>query len=388
MRLSRQSVAELTLPSGRPYVIVWDSVQPGFGVRVNAGNKTWVVQYRFEGQSRRQTLGRVGVVTLDQAREAARKILASVQLGSDPKPSPSQVDGAIPSLTVGDLADRYLRHRKSRLKPRSLEEVTRHLKSHWRALENVDLKNVTRAAISARLEEISDDSGPIASNRARAAISAMFNYALAMGLAESNPVVGTLKHGREIARDRVLSDLELRAVWQAGENSEHGRIVRLLMLLGQRREEVAAMRWSELDLDARLWAIPRERTKNRLAHEVPLSDMAISILNQQPRLYNRDLVFGSGTGGFSGWSKAKKKLDDRIAKGGQSMSPWRLHDLRRTAATKMVELGVQPHVVEAVLNHISGHKSGVAGVYNRASYSSEKRDALAAWSMRLQTIMS
>lgn len=384
MRFTRQSIAELALPKGRPYVIVWDTAQPGFGVRVNPGNKTWVVQYRFGGQSRRQTLGRVGVVTLDQARDAAKKVLAAAQLGHDPRPETLKTPS--PELTVGDLADRYLRHRESRLKPRSFEEVSRHLKVHWKPLEGMDLTRVTKAAISARLEEISNRNGPIASNRARAALSAMFNYALAMGLSESNPVVGTLKHGDEIARDRVLSDAELCSIWRATGHGEYGRIVRLLMLLGQRREEIAAMRWSEVDLGGSLWTIPRDRTKNRLVHGVPLSELPITLLNEQPRPYGRDLVFGSGAGGFSGWSGAKKQLDARIAASGQVLATWRLHDLRRTAATKMVELGIQPHVVEAVLNHISGHKSGVAGIYNRATYANEKREALAAWSCRIQKI--
>ena len=181
----------------------------------------------------------------------------------------------------------------------------------------------------------------------------------------------------------MLSDEELRLVWScAGENGDYGAIIRLLILTGQRREEVGAMRWSELDLDKSLWRIEAERTKNGLPHDVPLSDVALDLLAAHGRREGRDLVFGSREGPFQGWGNAKIALEGRIrAKLGEKsgLKPWRLHDLRRTAATRMNELGVLPHVVEAVLNHISGHKAGVAGVYNRASYAAEKRQALDLW---------
>jgi integrase len=135
-----------------------------------------------------------------------------------------------------------------------------------------------------------------------------------------------------------------------------------------------------MDLDTEIWAIPRERTKNGLTHEVPLSGAALNILQSIPRREGRKFVFGEGQGGFSGWSKSKTRLDIRVAKVGAVLRPWRLHDLRRTTATRLGELGTLPHVIEAILNHISGHKAGVAGIYNRATYAREKREALDVWS--------
>jgi len=171
----------------------------------------------------------------------------------------------------------------------------------------------------------------------------------------------------EVSREHVVTDEELAAIWRACRDDDYGRIVRLLILTGQRRDEVGDMKWTELDLDRRIWAIPRERTKNGLTHEVPLSDVALEILQSIPRRDGRDFVFGEGRGGFSGWSKSKTRLDARIAKAGAVMRPWRLHDLRRTVATHIAEMGTLPHVVEAILNHVSGHKAGVAGIYNRAT---------------------
>jgi integrase len=202
-------------------------------------------------------------------------------------------------------------------------------------------------------------------------------------LADENPVAGTNKAIEEIKRDHVLTDDELAVIWRACREDDYGRIVRLLILTGQRREEVGAITRSELDLSAALWTIPKNRSKNGREHEVPLSRPAVDILQGMPRREGRELVFGDGEGGFQGWSKAKAALDSRIIKAGSEIRPWRLHDLRRTAATRMGDLGVLPHVVEAVLNHNSGHRAGVAGIYNRATYRTEKRNALTSWAERV-----
>jgi integrase len=187
----------------------------------------------------------------------------------------------------------------------------------------------------------------------------------------------------------VLTDNELRLIWRHAGGGDYGAIIPLLILTGQRREEVGGMNWGEIDLDRALWSIGGERTKNRRAHDVPLSDEAASIIKPLRR-DGRELVFGSGEGSFQGWSNAKAALDARIAAAlherSQEMAPWRMHDIRRTVATRMADLGVLPHVVEAVLNHVSGHKAGVAGVYNRASYAAEKRNALAMWAEHLRAL--
>ncbi len=203
------------------------------------------------------------------------------------------------------------------------------------------------------------------------------------GLVEANPVAGTAAPAAEIRRDRVLSNDELRAVWTvAGDLGDFGTIVRLLILTGQRREEVGGMTWQELDVEKELWSIPAERSKNRQAHEVPLSNPALTLLQTRQRHDHRDLVFGVGKGPFSGWSKAKARLDTR-----SGVHNWRLHDLRRTVVTGMAEIGIQPHIIEAVVNHISGHKAGIAGVYYRATYAFEKRTAMTAWADHVQAIV-
>lgn len=271
MRLTRHAVAALRLPVGKPYKIVWDDGLPGFGMRINPTGKVWVVQYRTGGKSRRQTIGRADAVTLDAARESAKRTLARVQLGADPYAERLEAE-AQRSVTFGKVAERYLRNSETRLKPRSYEEVSRHLQKHWAAFHQVPLHMIDRSSIAERLEEIAQQNGPIASNRARAAASAMFAYALGMGLADTNPVVGTLKSGEEVRREHVLSDGELTVIWNSCGTSDYGRVVRMLMLTGQRREEVGNMRWPEVDIKGALWTIPAHRTKNRRAHEVHLSN--------------------------------------------------------------------------------------------------------------------
>jgi integrase len=203
------------------------------------------------------------------------------------------------------------------------------------------------------------------------------------------------RHAPPVSRDRVLSDAELSDIWNACADDDFGNIVKLLILTGQRREEVAGMSWSELHLEKALWSLPAGRTKNHRPHDVPLSEQVLLVIKGVPARAERDMLFGRDDGSFSGWSKAKAALDKRIAKartatrandasGGGTVSEWRLHDLRRTVATRMADLGVEPHVIEAVLNHVSGVRSGVAGIYNRALYSAEKRSALQLWGKHIE----
>jgi integrase len=234
---------------------------------------------------------------------------------------------------------------------------------------------MSRATVASRLREIGKTSGSTAANRARGTLSAMYAWAIGEGLCETNPVDGTNKAEQAKPRKRVLTDAELAAVWTKAPANDYGRIVRLLALTAQRRDEIASLQWSELkDLDdAKLARIelPGERTKNGRDHVVPLSVEAVAILKGCIPRKGRSLVFGEGEGPFSGWSAAKRALDKAAGVKG-----WVLHDLRRTGATRMGDSGVQPHVIEAVLNHVSGHKAGVAGVYNWAAYEPEKRAAL------------
>ena len=379
-----EDIERLALPAGVNDRIVFDAALPGFGLRLRDGGKrTWVVQYRVGTKQRRVTLGTVETLNADEARKRAKSALSTVHLGHDPQLEKAEAR-AQSAVTLGSIVERYLKERAAkRLKPKTLTEVTRSLRKHWKPLHAIPLTKVMRFDIAGQLGRIAKERGPIAANRSRSYLSTLYAWTIAEGLADANPVVGTNKAAEEISRDRVLSDEELRLVWScAGESDDYGAIIRLLILTGQRREEVGAMRWGELDFDKRLWRIVAERTKNGLPHEVPLSADATKVLKAHGGRDGRDLVFGSREGPFQGWGNAKSALEGRIrAKLGEKsgLKPWRLHDLRRTVATRMNDLGVLPHVVEAILNHISGHRAGVAGIYNRAIYAPEKRAALQEW---------
>jgi integrase len=210
----------------------------------------------------------------------------------------------------------------------------------------------------------------------------MFAWGMREGLVLANPVINTNKR-EERPRERILGDAELRLVWQALGGNQYGTIVRLLMLTGQRFNEIAALRWSEIDFDRGVISLPGDRTKNRRPHEVPMPKTVRSLLAAQARKASngRELVFGEGAGPFSGQSRCKEVLDQDIARAraGKPLPGWVHHDLRRSVATGMAEIGIQPHIIEAVLNHVSGHKGGIAGIYNRAQYGPEKAQALARW---------
>jgi integrase len=219
-----------------------------------------------------------------------------------------------------------------------------------------------------------------------------------LGDEAANPVTNTNKT-KAATRDRVLSNAELREVWAALGGDDYGDIVRMLMLTAQRREEIGALdRVKEIDFDKNLITFPATRTKNRLEHIVPMSDPVQAILRGRNRIVGRNLVFGLGNGGFSGWSKAKEQLDQRIlearqktlGKKAQPMPHWVLHDIRRSVDTHMNEIGIEPHIVEAILNHVNGAKSGkegVAGVYNKARYLAQKTDALNRWATHLLAVV-
>ena len=190
-------------------------------------------------------------------------------------------------------------------------------------------------------------------------------------LPEGNVASYTNKR-EEKTRERVLNDAEIKSIWTGCPDDDFGAVVKLLILTGQRRTEIGSLRWDEVR-DEQI-VLPSSRTKNGRAHVVPLSELAKTIVNQFGR-DGRQCVFGTTDSGFFNWAKSKQALDARVA----NVNGWTLHDLRRTVATRMAELGVQPHIIEAVLNHVSGHKGGVAGIYNRATYDKEKREALNLW---------
>jgi integrase len=356
---------------------------PGLALRIrSAGSRKFVFFYRLGGRQLKYTIGDASGWTLDKARATARDLRVKVERGENPavERDSRRADAA---LLLSAVIRDYLDARKPNMKPRSHAECVRHLDRYWKPFHGMAIASIDRAAVAARLRIIAKDSGAVTADRARSTLSAMFTWAIGEGLCELNPVSGTNKAHDDKPRERVLSDAELAAIWKAAPESDYGHIVRLLMLTAQRREEIGSLSWSEIDREAALITLSGERTKNHRPHEVPLSTMALAVLDAIMERDGRALVFGSGQGGYAGWSNSKAALDESA-----KVTDWTLHDLRRTAATRMADLGVAPHVIEAILNHISGHKAGVAGIYNRSTYSAEKRAALELWAGHLQTVIA
>jgi integrase len=219
-----------------------------------------------------------------------------------------------------------------------------------------------------------------------AALGKLFSWASRRRRVATNPCVGVHRPKAPPERDRVLTEAELRHLWKACDaiGWPFGPCVKLMMLTGARRSEAAGLRWDELSGDLSTWTLPRERTKNKRPHVVPLAPMAREVLASAPRIDGSQLVFTTnGTTPISGWSKLKARLDAAMGAGS-----WRLHDVRRSVVTGMVELGVLPHVVEMVVNHVSGHKSGVAGVYNKSELKAERRAALERWALHLAGVVA
>jgi integrase len=375
MRLDAKTVAALDL-GGKTDVIYFDDALPGFGYRLRAGadgiRRSWVAQYRRAGRTRRVLLGPAAVLTAEQARIAAKKVLAKVALGED-----SQADKATrrgkDQHTLRALVDDYLEHKRTTLRPSSFTNAALYLRGpYFKPLHNMAVDTITRRDVAARLLAITRDHGSIVAARARGRLSAFYVWAMGHGFAEANPIIGTL-----------MTDAELAAIWRACGDDAYGKVIKLLILTAARRGEVGGMRWSELDLDRAVWAIPPQRTKNKREHVLPLMPLALEIIASVPRRVSRDHLFGSRSAeGLRHWH-AKADLDRRL---GAAVGPWHLHDIRRSVATRMADLGVQPHVIEAVLNHQSGTKAGVAGIYNRSSYEREVRSALALWADHVRAL--
>jgi integrase len=394
MRLTATAIRSLSLPPGKPDRTFFDADLPGFGLRLRlGGSQVWLIQYAIHGKTRRMVLGSPATLDPGKARDQAKDLLARVRLGEDPAREKHKARVRA-SETFGALLPRYLSHQRSRLKPRSYVENERHLLVGAKALHALAVEAIDRRTIAIRLAEIAETSGPTAANRTRASLSAFFSWLRREGLTEAaNPVLDTNKAAEAGARERTLKDGELAKIWHVAGDNQYGTIIKLLILTGARRDEIAGLRWPEVDLDGALISLPPERTKSRRVHEIPLTAPALKILEAQPRRFQsdsspRDLVFGYGEGGFQLWGKSKLELDARIAAGDGVIQPWTLHDFRRTLSTRMHEtLGVQPHIVEAVLGHVSGYQGGVAGVYNRASYEREKRQALTRWAEHVLAVV-
>lgn len=383
---------------------VWDSLVSGFGARLSPGGHcAFVVRYRIHGRLRRFTIGPYPRVSLADARQTARDTLREAQAGVDA--AREKVEGRR-AETFAELAEEYIKHHAS--KKRTGREDIRQLKgsphrkrtgkkphvplvTRWGALR---AKDITRRDVRELLDDVADRA-PVMANRTLALVRKVFNFAIERDWLETNPCHMVKAPTKEHARDRVLTEDELRRVWKAldAEPLHMAALLRLRLLTAQRGGEVQGAAWAEIDLKGGWWTIPAERSKNRLAHRVPLSPPAVKLLKQLAEERKRRAaekegeepaawVFPSPHKALPHIAHAQKAIERVVASSGVS---FRGHDLRRTAASLMVGAGVSRLVVSKILNHV---ESGVTAVYDRHSYDREKREALDFWGRRLMAIVA
>jgi integrase len=367
--------------------LVRDKAQEGLFVRTrDDGGKTatsYVVIYRVGKQQRKMTLPDI---SREQARKAAKNILAKVALGQDPQGEKNAKRTASVVGTTRAVFEDFIAHQSTRRRPSSLEATKRYLFEYAKPLHGLKLDaSLGRAQVTSVLKSVAKDHGPVAADRCRSALSAAFAWAIGEGACTAdfhNPVTGTNKYSEQTFKGRALGDHEITAIWDACGKDDFGIIVKLLLLTGARRDEISRLEWSEVKGD--MISLPGSRTKNHLPFDIPLTAVARGFIGSPPD--NSKYVFGryESSQGFSGHSKAKAQLDAKL---GDQVKPWRLHDLRHTFSTRLHEdLDIEPHIVEACLNHVSGHKGGVAGRYNHSRYNDQKREALEAWAKRIAVI--
>lgn len=348
-----------------------DAKVTGLRLRVgHGGAKTWIVRRRVGSKVINKKLGTYPMMGLAGARKAAERLLEALAR-----------DGSTEALdrTFYTVAEYWI-DKVAKPKNDSWKDVHRKLQLHvypaWRDRKIAEIK---RSDVRELLDGIE---GVVLPNRILSAIKTIFRFAMSRDWLEASPVEGITKPKAEPVRDRVLDMGEIKQVWDACALAgfPFGSFVRTLILTGQRRSEVAGMRWADLDLKAATWIIPAGDTKAERTQLVPLSPMAVALLEGLPEL--GEFVFSNdGETHISGYSKGKLRLDKFIAANGTALATWRLHDLRRSAATHMVRLGIPELVVSRVLNH--AQQGVTARVYALHSYAPEKRHALDTWAAEI-----
>jgi integrase len=386
----------LVLPKGKDEHTFWDDTLTGFGLRLRRGAgdrvlKGWIVMYRAPGHQRRMTFADAAKITASEARKRAKKLLSEVELGGDPqgdRKDRREKDDVTLRSVIKDFLDaktgvkagtkqglaNYL------LGPLGRRAEKRSMSPYLEGLHRMSIDRVTRKDIAACLLRVSKQSGEPTAIALRSALNSLFDWAMQMGLAESNPVIGSFKPPKQASRDRVLNDSELAMIWKALAGDDYGRAIRLLVCTGCRRAEVGGMRWSEFSPDMSTWTLPPSRSKTGKAHTLPLTPLMREVIATVDRRDGHDNLFGRKQ--FTGWAIGKSALDEKLG-----LRPWVTHDLRRSVATGMANIGVQPHIIECVLNHQSGHRRGVAGTYNRSPYERESRDAMLRWSDHISALI-
>jgi integrase len=392
--------------------VYYDAQIPGFGIRVTQSstgeNKgAFVLITRFPGSINPvpRRIGDYPAMSLAAARATARRWRELIAQGIDPKTKEAEqrrdeerrrADTFAAALEA--FADDHLASLKTGKAVKKAIET--HVIPHW---GSSPVSKIRRADV-AQLVRVLRKGMPIGTNRVLAYLKKMFNWLIDQDMIESSPAASIKRPGKEVKRDRVLSDFEIRAIWQAcGELGAFGRAFKMMLATGQRRTEVGAMPWSEIDRGRMVWSLPRGRTKADRSHEIPLSALAISIIDDCPKIGKFVFSTGRRTSAMEpepqpivGWGKAKANLDvlaltkanailaERQEEELSNFTDWHLHDLRRTAATNMAKLGIDRIVVAKVLNHAENE---VTAVYDRHKYDAEKRRALELWGARIAAIV-
>ena len=366
--------------------VYWDAGLPGFGVKVTPrSRKVFVVLYRIGGAGsrlRKYTIGPYGRVTLQMARAEAQKVLAARLEGRDPATEKRESKRRMTADRVDDLIEVFIVQHVS--KTRKAAEISRLLRrevvSRWgnRCVHAIGKRDIVELA-----SEIAQRGTPMAANTLLKVIKTFLNWCVGRAVIDASPAEGVPLPGKEVARDRVLTNNELASVIRAGRQigGAYGGIVEMLALTGQRREEVAQMVGDEIDFNSRTWTLPGSRTKNGKPHIVHLSEACIKLIKRASR--SGSYVFSiSGVRPFQNFTNAKRVLDEL-----SGVTGWRLHDLRRTCVSGMARLGVPPHVADKILNHQSGTISGVAAVYQRHHFLAERKLALERWGQYIETLV-
>ncbi len=373
--LTDQAVKKLK-PANKRYE-VRDASARGLGIRIApSGSKTWFAMKRVNGKNVRATLGHYPSMSLAQARADSVVVLNQMAQGTYAKQKSSGL--------FDDLFEEWLKRDQS--DNRTHKEVERSMrKDAVPAWQGRHVDTITRPEIIALLDRVVDREAKSQANRLLTNIKRFFNWCIERGELEHSPAAKVRPPSKKVSRDRVLSENELAEVWQAASETPYpfGPMFQLLILTGQRRNEVARAEWNEFDLEAGTWTIPASRAKNGQKHIVHLGDEALALLAGIPRLESSPYLFTTtGTTPVSGFSKAKVALDQACG-----VTDWRIHDLRRTFATVTTgNLGIAPHVIDKVLNHVNGAVKGVAAVYQRAQYMDERRATMEAWGGYLKSL--
>ncbi len=363
----------------------WDALLRGFGLRVSAhGRKSWVLLTRLRGRLLRYTIGSYPEISLADARDLARSALLLIAEGKNPaderkrreaEPQPETFAAVAAAFIAGDrrAGPGWARERT--------RVVNRELVPAWGPRP---IASITRRDVIELVQAIAERGAPVQANRTLAVIGRLYSWAVNQELAPGSPCVGLEKPGgseKKRKRERVLSESEVRALWTAwvARGDIFGVYGRVLLLTAQRRGEVAKMRWADVDLDGALWTIPR--AKGGHAHEVPIAPAVVALLRSVPRQAGCEYVFSTRRARpISGFGKLK----DQTAEAAKvSASGWRLHDLRRTAATEMAKGGTSKEIIRRVLGHA---ESDVTETYVRHSWLAEKRAALETWAARVAAL--